>query len=96
MDRRIGVRFTKGSMSPRAVGKLELDVDPLAERMMIMNRVTAAVYYMGKTDIKVRYVPQSLAVDANLMVIILDDDREYTAAIADGVKAEMIDIKDIV
>ena len=88
-------RFEPASLSPRAVAKLELDLDPLSERHMVIDRYTGEVFYNGKNDVNIHYLASKYSIDNKLMIIILDDDMTYVAAIADGVKCEVIDIADI-
>ncbi|PKH62576.1 hypothetical protein CXF83_14930 [Shewanella sp. Choline-02u-19] len=72
--------------------KLELDIDPLSERHLIMDRQSGARLYLGKNDINMHYFAKKYALANQLIVLILDDNGEYNAAVADGVKCELVNL----
>lgn len=86
------VFYNRLNMSPLNAGKLELDIDPLSESHCVMDRNTGEVFYIGKNDINIHYLPAKYAIDSNIVVTIFDNDRTYNAAVADGVKCEPIDL----
>lgn len=73
---------------------LTIDADPDAERVLIMDRITAeTIYnfnYQSNKQLKF-IVPLIYSVNADLLVGILDDNRVYNTKFVDGVKAELID-----
>ena len=89
---RKNVFYNKTNMSPLNMSKLELDIDPLAERHSVMDRNTGKLFYIGKNDKNVHYLAGKYAIDGNLVVTIFDADQAYNAAVADGVKCEPIDL----
>lgn len=72
--------------------KVELDIDPLSERHLIVDRKSGTRLYLGKNDVNVHYFNKKYALNSDLMVTILDDDGEYNAAVADGVKGELVNL----
>lgn len=82
---------SKPNMAPFNVAKLDLDLDPLAERYMIADRVSNAVLVSNRADKKTVICPLQYATKNDLFVVIFDDDRVYTAAIADGVQPQIIE-----
>jgi hypothetical protein len=72
-----------------------VDADPYADRIVIIDRNTAAAVAnikVVRNMMKVR-VPFTYISANNLIVGILDDDGQYGAKFVDGVKAEVIDPK---
>ena len=73
---------------------LNIDLDPNAERLLILDRSNASRLFYGKVNsdfVKVT-LPAKFSIDPLLTCIILDDDLAYTGAILDGVIAETIDL----
>jgi|TARA_R110002124_G_C8902760_1_gene509950 hypothetical protein len=72
---------------------VEVDVDPLAERCVIMSRDKLEILGVtSQVSASTRFrLPMQYASTDNIMVLILDKTREYNAAILDGVTAEIID-----
>ncbi|MCL1114696.1 hypothetical protein L2703_13975 [Shewanella basaltis] len=78
----------------RLVSKLQVDVDPLAERLLVINNRQFNVLHAS--NIKAAglvniILPAIYATTGELSVIIFDDNQEYNAAIVDGVKPDLID-----
>lgn len=72
--------------------RLNVDPDPLAERIVITDRNSMALLYNGGSDktqfdFNVKYANSS-----DIMVLIMDDTREYNAKVADGVQLELVDL----
>ncbi|WP_392342641.1 hypothetical protein [uncultured Shewanella sp.] len=71
---------------------VEVDVDPLAERCIILERNTYNVFgskSVFNEQMKFR-VPIEYSTKSELCIILFDRDKEFNAAIIDGVKAETI------
>jgi hypothetical protein len=92
VDSRLVLRYELTSMLTLNAAKLALDLDPLSERHVIFDRNTGSVFYSGKNDIKVHYLAAKYAIDADIVVVMLDLDRTYNAAVVDGVKCEPINL----
>ncbi|GIU22263.1 hypothetical protein [Shewanella sp. MBTL60-007] len=86
------MRHSTLGMAAANRGKLELDLDPLSERHIVTDRKTGETLFIGNNDIKIHYFDGKYAIDGNLVVTILDDNREYNAAVVDGVKCEAVDL----
>lgn len=74
--------------------RVTVDADTAAERVVVMNRMTAEVYYNFKlgTPLHTFTVPYIHA-DANtLLVGILDDNQQYDCKFIDGVKPEIVNV----
>lgn len=87
-----GFIFSKESITPIYRAKIELDLDPLAERFAILNRQTLETIYTSNSDITLLYVNQSFISNNNLILIILDDNRDYNAAVIDGINGQIVDV----
>lgn len=83
------------------VGLITVDPDPLAERLMVLNRVTSEVLWWtlisphksaGLVQI---IVPQIYSTLFNLMVIITDDQGVYDLAGTDRVQPTLVNMADI-
>jgi hypothetical protein len=90
-----GFIYSQASITPIYRAKLEFDLDPLAERFAILNRQTLETLYTGKSDRTVLYFNQKFTSGGNLLLIILDDDKAFNAAILDGVDGLLIDVSQI-
>ncbi|MEH6734031.1 MAG: hypothetical protein V7690_05245 [Shewanella sp.] len=75
------------------IAVLNVDVDTDAERLVLLNRnpifVHSTIDISDSNLVKVR-VPMNYATSGELLLILLDDDFNFNAVIADGVKAEII------
>lgn len=78
-------------MAPFNIARIVLDIDPLAERYMIADRKSGEVLVSQRVDKNSVVCPLKYATSNNLFVVILDDDMEYNAAIADGVRPELVE-----
>ncbi|OUL59271.1 hypothetical protein B1199_03100 [Pseudoalteromonas ulvae] len=76
---------------------LHLDVDPNAERFMVIDRKTAALLYhsktLGQSIHKVVFPLQYSIPDASLCVLLFDDDREFESKMADHILCDTVDLK---
>ena len=91
VDRVVWV-YDQPSILTLYAGKLDLDIDPLSERHIVMDRNTGRVFYTGKNDINTHYLDPKYAINSDIVVTIFDDDGTYNAAVADGVKCEVLDL----
>ncbi len=89
----------KVSRDYQPVALLELDIDPLAERYMLINRISGKLLTHGfkpiSSNIKKLFFRPSLSINSDLTVIIFDDNGEYNAAIADGVQLQLVDANQV-
>lgn len=84
----------KTGLTAIPAAKLNIDLDPDAERLIILDRDSAKRLYYGKVDqpfISLT-LPAKYGIDPLLTCIILDDNLAYTGAILDGVIAEITDL----
>ncbi|EGI72984.1 hypothetical protein PH505_ba00530 [Pseudoalteromonas distincta] len=84
----------KTGLTAIPAAKLNIDLDPDAERLIILDRNSAKRLYYGKVDqpfISLT-LPAKYGIDPLLTCLILDDDLAYTGAILDGVIAEIADL----
>lgn len=84
----------KTGLTAIPASKLNIDLDPDAERLIILDRDSANRLYYGKVDqpfISLT-LPAKYGIDPLLTCIILDDNLAYTGAILDGVIAEITDL----
>ena len=87
----IGFYQTAPENRPAYVGQLQLDLDPAAERYMVIDRLSGALIVNNKSD-KVEVHLSSAYTNTNeLIILMLDDDRQYGASVADGVQLVLID-----
>ncbi|WP_350431716.1 hypothetical protein ABIS04_16190 [Shewanella sp. H8] len=85
-------QYSKLSLVPLYRAKLELDLDPQAERFSILDRKTMATLYTGKADRSVIHLNNNFTSGGNLVVMIFDDDRTFNAAVVDGVDGQIFDV----
>jgi hypothetical protein len=83
------------SMQPIYRSKLELDLDPLAERFAILDRSNLNTIHTAKVGNNTFYLNKKFNNGNNLMLVILDDNREYNAAILDGINGQSFDVSTI-
>jgi hypothetical protein len=84
----------KTGLTATPAAMLSIDLDPDAERLVILNRESAKRLYhckINKPSIAIT-LPVKYAIDPLLTCIILDDNLAYTGAILDGVIAEITDL----
>lgn len=73
---------------------IEIDVDPLAERVVILDRFYFSVIHnhvSSKSRLLRLIVPLSFSIRNDLIVGIIDDTLEYNVKMLDGVQAQIID-----
>lgn len=86
--------------TPLNAGLIELDIDPAAERYIVMDRVNLTVLWHGLPpatgNAKIR-VPLNYTVDNNIMALILDDagSPSYYVTGNDKVQAELVDARTV-
>ncbi|MGI2182443.1 hypothetical protein ACRN9F_09370 [Shewanella oncorhynchi] len=85
------ITHSKSNMAPFNIARIVLDIDPLAERYMIADRKSGEVLVSQRVDKNSVVCPLKYATINNLFVVILDDDMDYNAAIADGVRPEIVE-----
>ena len=85
-------QYSKISLAPLCRAKLDLDLDPQAERFSILDRNTMTTLYTGKADRSVIHLNNNFTSGGNLMVMILDDNRTFNAAVIDGVDGQIFDV----
>ncbi|MDT3274021.1 hypothetical protein Q4Q54_11055 [Shewanella sp. SP2S2-4] len=85
------ITHLKSSMAPFNIAQLVLDLDSLAERYMIADRKSGEVLVSQRVDKKTVVCPLNYATSNNLFIVMLDDDMDYNAAIADGVRPEIVE-----
>lgn len=93
---KLGPQIVKSAVVRRS--RLVLDTDPNAERIMVINRVTGQLIdhaFKPTLNIYTGYYRHSLALAGNVVVMILDDDKEYNAFAIDGVKLESVNVNEI-
>ncbi|TMP27211.1 hypothetical protein CWB99_15960 [Pseudoalteromonas rubra] len=79
---------------PINVGLLQINIDPYASRLLILDRHTNKLIAALKPNgARVRrFMPAQYTIDPKLMVIMLDDTKVYNAAIVDHVQAQIVDL----
>lgn len=79
------------------LGLLDIDADPLAERYVVLDRVSLSVLRMGAvpaTGLISLLLPVKYS-DVGVIVAILDDDKTYNIKAADGVTFPLVDVNTI-
>ncbi|GAP76998.1 hypothetical protein W04_3577 [Pseudoalteromonas sp. SW0106-04] len=76
------------------VGFVRVDAQQEAERLMFLDRNTGGLLFHCSTGTGIidRFVPLSYTVDPVLMVVMLDDDAQYSGKIFDLVQATTVDL----
>lgn len=84
----------KTGLTATPASKLNIDLDPDAERLIILDRESAKRLYYCKVSAPFIEIilPAKYGVDPLLTCIILDDNLAYTGGILDGVIAEITDL----
>lgn len=72
---------------------ITVDVDPSAERLLIINRTTLEVLAHKRVDGGVHKIimPMKYATTNDIAVLIFDDDLDYNVVAVDGVQLQIID-----
>lgn len=73
---------------------IEIDIDPAAERVVILGRILFNIIYNIRKPVGnlLRVVvPFEYAIKNDLLVGILDEDAVYNCAFSDGVQAQIVD-----
>lgn len=76
------------------LGLLELDLDPLAERILLIDRSTLKPIYAnirGSLPILKIILPLKYTIGNNILICVLDDDRIFDSEFIDGVNAVITD-----
>jgi hypothetical protein len=78
------------------VSLLELDIDPESERLLVMSRSTLEVLYFNRSNGAHKVVmPIEYGTLNDLIVMILDDEGQYNAAVLDGVMASVVNLSEV-
>ncbi|WP_394230198.1 hypothetical protein [Shewanella colwelliana] len=83
-----------GRSSPCNQAMVEIDADPLAERVFITDRNSGYTIWNtpnSQSGLLRLIVPFRFATSSDLLVGILDDSRVYNTRFVDGVKAQIVD-----
>ncbi|MEI8616063.1 hypothetical protein P4S54_21365 [Shewanella sp. PP-He15 brown] len=92
MSKSLSIVVAKDRAMNQAV--VDIDADPDAERLLVINRGSGDVYHNFKYEtnriLKFRVPIEHLA-NTELLVGIMDDSLTYNAKFVDGVQAELID-----
>lgn len=94
MTKVIGKIIRPTAMQSRMVSLLEVDIDTLAERLIVSNRNTGKLLWHAikpQSGLFKLIQPVGYSTSSDVMVVMLDDDRTYNAVIADGVKLQLVD-----
>lgn len=86
------IKINSGFPSSSYQAIVMVDVDPEANRVIVLNRITLECYVNKTIDtsiVKLR-VPAEFIINNNLIVGILDDDGTYDCKIVDGKNAELL------
>ncbi|PKM17406.1 MAG: hypothetical protein CVV11_19805 [Gammaproteobacteria bacterium HGW-Gammaproteobacteria-15] len=84
---------------PVNMGLIEVDIDPLAERYIVMDRANLSVLWHGvppEGNAKIR-VPLNYTFDYNLMVLVIDDagSPAYYVTGNDKMQAALVDARTV-
>jgi hypothetical protein len=79
---------------PVLVSFLEINTDPAAERLQILNRLSGKLLVHRRTNSGNAqvFLPLYYSSSSTLMCVMLDDNGEFNAAIADNVQPIIIDL----
>jgi hypothetical protein len=77
--------------APFYISQLEIDIDPLASRVLIVDRPTGEPLRNTQPINNVFYLNVMYSNSDDLIVTIMDDSRTYNAAIIDGVRCAVVD-----
>ena len=94
------ILFEPPPTTPLNAGLIELNIDPAAERYIVMDRINLTVLWHGVPpaagNTKIR-VPLSYTIDYNLMVLVIDDvgAESYLVTGHDKYKAVLVDARTV-
>ena len=77
-------------------GKIDVDCDADAETLTVIDRKSLSVvrnYKMVGNHILSILLPESYATTDTVILMIVDNDGEYNAAVIDGVSAELVNLR---
>ena len=78
---------------PSTVGRLQFDLDPAAERLLVFDRNDGQFYFFGKVSPTLSViVPQTFATSNRLCAILFDDGNTYDLTGTDKIQAELVTI----
>jgi len=81
------------NIEPIMFSLIEVNADPESERLMIIDRKSGSLVANIKASSKsICWLPVDASTSSKFMVIILDDNEIYNAAIVDNVIPELVDI----
>ncbi|WP_137225797.1 hypothetical protein [Shewanella sp. MEBiC00475] len=83
------ITFNTSDVGEIIRSKLEVDADPLAERILIIDRsdsiVINVMFRSGFTILPIAYSTTKL-----LTLLMIDNDKQYNGAVVDGVSCELV------
>ncbi|WP_166838711.1 hypothetical protein [Rheinheimera pleomorphica] len=94
------LRYEPPFTTPINCGLIELDIDPAAERYVVMDRINLTVLWHGVPpavgNAKIR-LPLSYTIENNLMALILDDagSPSYYVNGNDKIQASLVDARTV-
>lgn len=95
------IHYEPPSVVPVNAGMVEIDIDPAAERYIVMDRINLSVLWHGLKpttgNAKIR-VPVSYLTGFNLMALIVDDagSPSYYVTGNDKIQAALVDARTVV
>nr|KJZ07578.1 hypothetical protein TW77_14875 [Pseudoalteromonas rubra] len=80
-------------VTPVPIGKLKINHDPYASKIMVINRQTGELIFSTKPSgaTTTRLLPLTFTTSSELLVLMLDNTKVYNAAIVDHVQAQVVD-----
>lgn len=81
-------------VTPTPRSKLAMDADPQAERFIVMDRYLMRILRVGdfaSGHIKTVYLPAGYNTKSDILLLLLDDDKQFNAAVLDGITLEIGD-----
>jgi|VirMetMinimDraft_7_1064189.scaffolds.fasta_scaffold239288_2 hypothetical protein len=77
--------------APFYISQLEVDIDPIASRILLIERSTGLQLRHTQPIHNTFYLNILYSNSDNLIVMIIDDTRTYNAATLDGVTCNVVD-----
>ncbi|MCF2910803.1 hypothetical protein L1285_21065 [Pseudoalteromonas sp. DL2-H2.2] len=81
-------------VAPVPIGRLEINHDPYASKIMVLNRKSGELVFATKPSgaNTTHLLPLTYTTSAQLLVLMLDNTQVYNAAALDHVQAEIVDL----
>ncbi|MBB1293022.1 MULTISPECIES: hypothetical protein [unclassified Pseudoalteromonas] len=74
------------------VSALSIDVDPDAERLQVFDRKSGTLIWHQRVSGQFfKFFPKETALNPSLMCVILDDNEQFNAQIADHIQGMLVD-----